>query len=218
MHIDTHMHTQINIVLEQCRVLDLTHIIICNLWHQSHSDTLEGWQQAYISSTHLITKPTTHLHSADSHLWSTGSDTWLKYVLISKWSQQYWGSLLLLSFDAKNIACILTVPVLDLISAFSSDARAFSDFPFLDRNLYMQLNFKNDWPGPRYWNLTFRAGYSKDLHDVTLSWGQSPLVSRRQRGGGVGGRKGVAMAMQWQVNEGEKCWLASKTAPAIYAY
>lgn len=151
----THMHTQINIVLEQCRVVDLTHIIICNLWHQSRSDTLEGWQQAYISSTHLITKRITHthatarfrcfwnvrlatrksgsrtncapllnipvnitddemrrmwwkMHSEDPHLWSTGSNTRLKYVLISKCSQHYWGSLLLLSFDAKNIPCILT--------------------------------------------------------------------------------------------------------------
>lgn len=63
MHMCTHMHTQINIALEQCRVLDLTHIIICNLWHQSRSDTLEGWQQACISSTHLITQPITHAHA-----------------------------------------------------------------------------------------------------------------------------------------------------------
>lgn len=33
-------------------------------------------------------------------------------------------------------------------------------------------------------HLAFKVGYSKDLHDVTLSWGQSPLVSPRQRGGG----------------------------------
>lgn len=76
---------------------------------------------------------------------------------------------MLLSFDAKNTPCILTVPVLDLIITFSFDARVFSDFPFLDWNLYVQLKFKNDWPGPRYWKLTFWAGYSKDLHDVTLS-------------------------------------------------
>lgn len=53
----------------------------------------------------------------------------------------------------------------------------------------MQLNFKNDWPGPRYWNLTIRASYSKDLHDVTLRTKPTGF-SQTERWGGGGKRGG----------------------------
>lgn len=60
-------------------------------------------------------------------------------------------------------------------------------------------------------HLAFRVGYSKDLHDVTLSWGQSPLVSPRQRGGGW-------LSEQCKdKQEKEKCRLADGFAAAVCA-
>lgn len=53
-------------------------------------------------------------------------------VSISKCSSHYWGSLLLFSFDAKNMPCMLRAPVLDPISPFSFDARVFPDRPLFD--------------------------------------------------------------------------------------
>lgn len=50
----TNSHTvEINIGPEQCWVLDLTGIIMCNLWHQI-LQRLAGAQQGLISEEHLI--------------------------------------------------------------------------------------------------------------------------------------------------------------------
>lgn len=60
----SHTYTlEINIAPEQCWVLDLTHTIICNLWHQilpRHTGglTTSLHQQAFICSKLLIATPT----------------------------------------------------------------------------------------------------------------------------------------------------------------
>lgn len=139
----------------------------------------------------------------------------IKCLLISKCRSHYWGSLLLFSFDAKNISCMLRDPVLDPISPFSFYARVFSDFPLFDWKISKTFRQKgNDWAGPKSWNLTSRAGYITDAWHHTedkAHW----FLPDREVGGWGGGGAAMGRAVQWQVNEGEKCWLAYKSAAVI---
>lgn len=85
--------------------------------------------------------------------------------------------------------CYKCPPITNAVNIFNSDINRghsfniFDCFPLWEVGAFVH----GTSPGRGLQNnmyIAFRVGYSKDPHDVTLSWGQSPLLSPRQRGGG----------------------------------